>query len=75
MTLPLSPSILAILPEILLFLLAGLVMALDAVWPEERKRNLGWLTFGGLAFILAAALLFAAPPRPARGSSASWAAW
>lgn len=45
--------ILAILPEILLTVLAGLVLILDIVWKEpERKRTLGWVTAGGAAVIL-----------------------
>ncbi|MCB9136398.1 MAG: NADH-quinone oxidoreductase subunit N [Anaerolineales bacterium] len=48
-----SSMILAILPEILLAVLAGIVLVLDIVWKEkERKRNLGWLTAGGAALIL-----------------------
>ena len=42
--------ILAILPEILLLVLAGFVLAFDAVWVEERKRSLGWVTAGGISF-------------------------
>lgn len=61
MTQSFSPDILAILPEILILILAGFVLVLDAVWPEGRRRNLGWLTFGGLAFILATAILVAIP--------------
>lgn len=52
---------LTILPEILLVLLAGLVLAFDAVWPEARRRSLGWLTFGGLFAIIAASFLFGQP--------------
>ncbi len=62
-----EPSmILAILPEILLLVLAGLVLAFDAFWVEERKRSLGWLTAGGLAFIMVVSLLFAKPDNQAR---------
>ena len=48
-----STMILAILPEILLTVLAGLVLIFDIAWKEkERKRNLGWLTAGGTGVIL-----------------------
>ncbi|RME06122.1 MAG: NADH-quinone oxidoreductase subunit N, partial [Anaerolineae bacterium] len=51
---------LAILPEILLLVLGGLVMLFDVLWPEEKRRGLGWLTAGGLAlvFVLSLALAF-----------------
>lgn len=53
--------ILAILPEILLLVLAGVVLALDAIWAEDKKRSLGWVTAGGLALILVIILLAAQP--------------
>ena len=53
--------ILAILPEILLLVLAVLVLAFDLIWPDDRKRGLGWLTAGGLALIFVVSLLFARP--------------
>ena len=51
-----STMLLAILPEILLVVLAGVVLALDAAWQPEKRRWLGWLTVVGLAvaFILTA---------------------
>jgi NADH-quinone oxidoreductase subunit N len=56
-----ATMILAILPEILLVILAGLVVGFDAVWKPERKRILGWLTAGGLLVIMAVSFLWAAP--------------
>jgi NADH-quinone oxidoreductase subunit N len=53
--------ILALLPEILLLTLAGLVLAFDLIWSDENKRGLGWLTAGGLALILIISILFARP--------------
>jgi len=53
--------VLALLPEILLLVLAGLVLAFDLIWSDENKRGLGWLTAGGLAVTLAISLLFARP--------------
>lgn len=62
-----EPSmLLAVLPEILLLTLAGIVLACDALWSEERKRNLGWLTAGGLALIIGISLLVAVPDLQAR---------
>jgi len=53
--------ILAILPEILMVILAFLVMVLDLVYREERGRSLGWWTAGGLAVIFVVSLLVARP--------------
>ena len=58
--------LLAILPEILLLVLAGFVVALDAIWKPEQRRILGWLTAGGLALILVVSLLAARPADEAR---------
>jgi len=51
----------ALLPEIGLLVLAGLVLLFDLLWPEERRRALGWLTFVGLVVLIAAALVFSRP--------------
>lgn len=57
-----EPSmILSILPEILLLLLIGFVVAFDAVWKPEKRRTLGWLTFGGLMLIMVIMILTAQP--------------
>ncbi|MBN1665729.1 MAG: NADH-quinone oxidoreductase subunit N [Anaerolineales bacterium] len=56
-----TTMILAILPEILLLVLAGLVLAFDLIWNDERARNLGWLTAAGLGLILVVSLAVAAP--------------
>lgn len=58
--------ILAILPEILLLVLAGFVVAFDAVWKPEQRRSLGWLTFGGLALIMVLTLLLSRPEAESR---------
>jgi hypothetical protein len=58
--------LLAILPEILLLVLAGCVVALDAIWKPEQRRILGWLTAGGVALILVVSLLAARPAPEAR---------
>jgi len=62
-----DPSMfLAILPEILLVVLAGLVLVLDLFLPQERKGSLGWVTASGLFFIMALSLIFARPPAEPR---------
>jgi NADH-quinone oxidoreductase subunit N len=54
--------LLAILPEIGLVLLAAIVLVLDLVWRGRSKRNLGWVTAGGL--LLSAILAIALFSRP-----------
>jgi NADH-quinone oxidoreductase subunit N len=61
----------AILPEIFLLVLVGLVLMFDLIWPEEKRRSLGWLTAGGLALILVLSLLFA---RPGETATLAWGA-
>ena len=57
-----EPSmILAILPEIALLVLAGIVVAFDAIWKPEQRRWLGWITAGGLLAILGLSVLVARP--------------
>ena len=56
-----SQTLLIILPEIILLLLAGLLMTLDVVWPESRKRSLGLLAAAGLAVAGLVAVLFVRP--------------
>jgi NADH-quinone oxidoreductase subunit N len=50
-----------ILPEIAILVLMGLVLIFDAVWDEDRRRGLGWLTFGGLLVILFLSLFVTQP--------------
>jgi NADH-quinone oxidoreductase subunit N len=62
--------LLAILPEILLTVLAGIVLVLDIVWKErERKRTLGWVTAGGAGLIL---LVTWFATNPGGGSVSLW---
>jgi NADH-quinone oxidoreductase subunit N len=56
--------LLAILPEILLLVLSVLLMAVEPFWKEEKRRNSGWLTAGGLLATLVISLLFARPGAP-----------
>ena len=51
----------AILPEIGLLVLAGLILITDLVLPRGQRRMLGWLTAGGL-FLIAMVALFAGRP-------------
>ncbi len=56
---PFNPqTMLAILPEILLVLLAALVMGLDVLWPASRRRAIGFITAGGFGLIAVATLIF-----------------
>ena len=62
-----EPSmIIAILPEIALFMLAGIVVAYDAIWKPEQRRWLGWITAGGLLVIIVLSVLIARPENEGR---------
>src|SRR5579859_2083057 len=54
-------NLIAVLPELLLTLLAVSVVLLDAFWPESRRRQLGYITAFG-AFGIAAVTLLLTPP-------------
>jgi NADH-quinone oxidoreductase subunit N len=58
--------ILAILPEILILILAIVVLTLDLILPEEQRGSLSWVTAGGLALILGVSLAVARPGAEAR---------
>jgi len=59
----------AIIPELGLLVLAILVLFVDLVLDEERRRSLGWLTAGGLAVIFILSLVLA---RPGEQSAQLW---
>ncbi|MEW6403108.1 MAG: NADH-quinone oxidoreductase subunit N [Chloroflexota bacterium] len=59
-----STTFLAILPEILILLLATLILVVEPFWKDERRRNVGWLTAGGLFAAIIISLLFARPGDP-----------
>ena len=60
-----SINLLAILPEILILIVALLVLILDPFWKENSRRvSLGWVTAGGLAITLVICLLFDRPDQP-----------
>ena len=56
-----SGMILAILPEIGLIVLAGLVLMVDLLFRHKRERDLGLLTFGGLLLVAGLTLVFTRP--------------
>lgn len=56
-------SLIAILPELLMTLLALAVLAADVLWPEDRRRDLGYVAGFGLLAIAAAAFVFGGPPK------------
>jgi NADH-quinone oxidoreductase subunit N len=51
-------SLVTVLPEILLLVLAAVVMAVDVFLPPERKKTLGIINVVGLIIILGAAILW-----------------
>jgi len=56
-----SNLFLAIVPEVLILILAGFVLVFELTWSEYKKRGLGWLTAGGLVLILVVSLAIARP--------------
>lgn len=59
---PFVPAqLLAVLPELLLVVLGGVIIVTDLALPAGRKRELGLVTAVGLGLVLAAALLVTLP--------------
>jgi NADH-quinone oxidoreductase subunit N len=56
-----STVFLSILPESLMLMLGVLVLVVEPFWKEERRRNLGWLTAGGLVAVLVISILVGRP--------------
>ncbi len=54
----------SILPEILILVLGILVLVVEPFWKEEKRRNVGWLTAGGLLAAMLVSLLFGQPGEP-----------
>ena len=54
----------SILPEILILTLGILVLVVEPFWKEEKRRNVGWLTAGGLFAAMVVSLLFGQPGEP-----------
>jgi NADH-quinone oxidoreductase subunit N len=58
--------ILAILPEIMLLGLAGLILLLDSLFRPSQRQSLGWITAAGLGLILASSLIWSRPGAESR---------
>jgi NADH-quinone oxidoreductase subunit N len=54
----------SILPEILILILGILILVVEPFWKEEQRRNVGWLTAGGLFAAMIVSLLFGQPGEP-----------
>ena len=59
-----STMFLSILPEILILVIAILIMVVEPFWKEEKRRNVGWLTAGGLLAAMVISLIFGQPGEP-----------
>jgi NADH-quinone oxidoreductase subunit N len=54
----------SILPEILILTLGILILVVEPFWKEEKRRNVGWLTAGGLLAAMVISVLFGQPGEP-----------
>jgi NADH-quinone oxidoreductase subunit N len=54
----------SILPEILILIIGMLVLIIEPFWKEEKRRNVGWLTAGGLLAAMVISILFGQPGEP-----------
>ena len=54
----------SILPEILILVLGMILLIVEPFWKEDQRRNVGWLTAGGLFVIIIVSLLFGQPGEP-----------
>jgi NADH-quinone oxidoreductase subunit N len=54
----------SILPEILILIVGILLLVIEPFWKEEERRNVGWLTAGGLLLSMVISLLFGQPGEP-----------
>src|SRR5688500_12548869 len=60
-----TPTVFAsILPEILILIVGILLLVIEPFWKEEQRRNVGWLTAGGLLVSLILSLLSGQPGEP-----------
>lgn len=60
-----TPTMFAsILPEILILVIGILILVVEPFWKEEKRRNVGWLTAGGLLAVMVVSLLFGQPGEP-----------
>jgi len=56
-----SSMILAILPEILLLVLAIVILAIDLIWRPSKHYNLGWISAAGFLAIMVVAIFISRP--------------
>ena len=62
-----QPSmILAVLPEFGLVLLGALILFLDVIWRDSIRKNLGWVTAGGLLVLLVLSVVLSRPAAEAQ---------
>jgi NADH-quinone oxidoreductase subunit N len=54
----------SILPEILILLVGIALLVIEPFWKEDQRRNVGWLTAGGLLAAMVISLLFGQPGQP-----------
>lgn len=59
-----STAFASILPEILVLILGILVLVIEPFWKEDQRRNVGWLTAGGLFAAMLISFLFGQPGVP-----------
>jgi NADH-quinone oxidoreductase subunit N len=59
-----STAFASILPEILILTVGILLLVVEPFWKEEQRRNVGWLTAGGLLISMIISLLFGQPGEP-----------
>jgi NADH-quinone oxidoreductase subunit N len=63
-----AAKFLAVLPEILLLVMGGVVLLLDFILPKEQHRLLGWVTAFGMLLVM----LFSIPGMPGESSELAW---
>jgi NADH-quinone oxidoreductase subunit N len=51
----------AVLPEIILVVLAAVILVLDILWRKRESSDLGWLAAGGMLLAALAGLIFSRP--------------
>jgi len=54
----------SILPEILILVIGVLILIIEPFWKDEQRRNVGWLTAGGLFVAILVSLMFGMPGDP-----------
>jgi NADH-quinone oxidoreductase subunit N len=59
-----STAFASILPEILILAIGIIIFIVEPFWDEARRRNVGWLTAGGLLLAMVISLLFGQPGAP-----------